>query len=342
MAKRMLVFDFKLSEKEFFETREFEDFEVSFFEGSLNEKTLKNVSIQDKKNAEIISVFINSHINKEVLDTFKNLKIIATRSTSCNHINLEECLEHDVAVVNVTKYGEKTVVQFTLGLIIALARKILSAVFDMKKLENNFENYVGRDLNALTLGVIGTGIIGSKVCAIADFLGMNVIAHDLKHKKEIEEKYNVKYVSFEHLLENSDVITLHLNYNDENYHMFSHREFERMKDSAYLINTSRGELVNTYALYKALINKTIQGCAIDVSECEDFSFDMDNFLQKIPETTHNCLGRAFVIQKMLELPNVIITPHIAYRTAEAIQDILETTISNIKAFYNGEKLNRIV
>lgn len=342
MPKRMLVFDFKPSEKAFFDVNSFEEYDISFFEGSLNEKTLKNVSLSDKENVEIISVFISSHINREVLDGFDKLKIIATRSTSCNHINLEECLEHDIAVANVTHYGAVTVVQYTFGLIIALVRKIIPALFDMKKLENNFENYLGRDLNTLTLGVVGTGRIGSQVCRLANFLGMNIIAYDFKAKPELSENFNVEYVDFETLVKTSDVITLHLPYNDDNYHMFSHREFEKMKENAYLINTSRGELVNTYALYKALRDKKIQGCALDVGECEDLSFDMDNFLQKIPETTHNCLGRALVIQKMIELPNVIVTPHIAHSTEEAIQDILETTMKSIKAFYEGKKSNRVV
>ncbi len=342
MVKKMLVFDFKESEKTFFENNKFADYEISFFEGFLNEKTLKNVSFDDKENTEIISLFITSRINEEVLEAFPNLRLIATRSTGCNHINLEECLEHDIAVTNVSDYGAKTVVQYTAGLLIALVRKIIPAVFDMKKLQIKPEEYIGRDLNTLTLGVIGTGVIGAHVCRAAHFAGMKILAHDISHKKEIEEKYNVKYVDFNTLIKNSDVITLHIPYNDDNYHMISTREFDKMKDSAYLINTSRGELINTYALYKALINKKIQGCALDVGECEDFSFDMDNFLQKIPDTTHNCLGRAIVIQKMIELPNVIVTPHIAYSTREAIQDILATTMASISAFFNGEKINRVV
>lgn len=342
MGKRMLVFDYKKCEREFFETQNLEEYDISFFEGSLNEKTLKNVALDDLDNTEIINLFINSRVNKEVLEAFKNLKIIATRSTGFNHINLEECVEHNVAVTNVSDYGAVTVVQFTFGVIIALVRKIIPALFDMKKLENNYEEYIGHDLNALTIGVIGTGVIGSNVCKVASALGMKILAYDIKQNEKVAEKYNAEYVRFDELIKNSDIITVHIPYNDENYHMFSHREFELMKDNAYFINTSRGELVNTYALYNALINKRLQGCALDVGECEYFSFDMTNFLQKIPETTHNCLGRALVIQKMIELPNVIITPHIAHSTTEAIETILETTMENIKSFYEGKKLNRIV
>lgn len=342
MAKRMLVFDFKQSEQSFFDSHEFNDYDMSFFEGSLNEKTLKSVSLQDKENTEIISLFFTSHVNREVLEAFKKLKIIATRSSGFNHINLEECLEHNVAVTNVKEYGAMTVCQYTFGLIITLVRKIIPALFDMKQMKNNSENYIGRDLNALTLGIIGTGAIGSRVCSFANFIGMKLLAYDIHPNKELVDKYNVQYVDFDTLLQNSDVITLHLPFNDENYHMISSREFEKMKDTAYLVNTSRGELVNTYALYLALTNKKILGCALDVGECEDLTFDMENILPKIPENTHNCLGRALIVQKMVELPNVIITPHIAYSTTEAISDILETTMNSIKAFYEQKKLNRVI
>jgi len=342
MAKRMLVFDFKKSEMGFFETKKFEDYDISFFEESLNEKTVKNVALEDLDNTEIISLFINSRINKEVLELFKKLKIITTRSTGFNHINLEECLKHNVAVTNVTDYGALTVVQFTYGVIIALVRKIIPSLSDMKKLENHSEDYIGHDLNALTLGVIGTGVIGSNICRVASTLGIKTFAYDIKQNREVVEKYNTEYLKLDDLIKNSDIITIHIPYNDENYHMFSHREFDMMKDGAYFINTSRGELVNTYELYKALISKKIQGCALDVGECEYFSFDIDNLLQKIPETTHNCLGRTLVLQKMAELPNVIITPHIAHSTKEALQSILETTMKNIKSFYEGNMLNRVI
>lgn len=342
MGKRMLFFDLKDCERAFFETHETEDLEINFFEGFLNEQTLKNVSIDDKKNTEIISIFLNSHINKEVIEAFPNLKIIATRSTGCNQINLEECLEHGIAVTNVVDYGAITVAEFTWGLIIALVRKIFPAVYDMKKFENHPGNYLGNDLNALTLGVIGTGVIGLSVCKMANLFGMKILAHDIKPQKDLEEKYNLKYVDFETIVHDADIITLHLPYNDETYHMFSHREFEKMKETAYFINTSRGELVNTYALYNALRTGKIQGCALDVGECEDLSFDMEHFLPKIPLTTHNCLGRALIIQKMIEMSNVIVTPHIGYSTKEGIQSILATTMNNIKTFYEGGKSNRVV
>ena len=120
------------------------------------------------------------------------------------------------------------------------------------------------------------------------------------------------------------------------------REFEIMKPSAFLINTSRGEIVDTYALYKAVKDKVIAGCALDVSECEDFCFDTEHFIDKLHDTSPNCLARSLIFQKMLDFPNVIITPHIAYRTENGISNILTTTISSIRAFYQNKKINRVV
>jgi len=342
MSKRMLVFDFRSGEKEFFDTKDFLDFTITFFEGSLNEKMLKKISFEDKKNTEIISVFLSSNIDKKILDEFENLKIIATRSTGFNHINLEECKLHSVAVTNVTKYGAKTVAQYVFGLIIALVRKIIPAFLDMKKLQNHPQNYVGNDLDALTLGVIGTGEIGSNLCKIADFVGMKILAYDLVKDDELVQKHNVEYVDLKTLLKDSDIVSIHLPYNDGTYHIISTEELELMKPSAYLINTSRGELIDTNSLYQALTNNVINGCALDVGECEDFSFDMDHFWQKIPQTTRNCLARALVLQKTIELPSVIITPHIAYSTKEAVKTIVETTAKSIKDFYEGKRTNRIV
>jgi len=342
MKKKMLVFDFKSSEESFFEINKFDDFEILFFEQTLNQSTLEQFPSDEIESAEIISVFITSSVDKEVLDRFKNLKIISARSTGYNHIDLEESKKRGIAVVNVSSYGERTVAQYTFGLLITLVRKIIPAFLDMKKLENNSQNYVGRDLNSMTIGIIGTGAIGSMLCKAANDVDMKILAFDLFPKDEIKSKYNVEYVDLETLLKNSDVVTLHLPATATDYHMISEKELAMMKDTAYLINTSRGELVDTAALYQALVDKKIQGAALDVGECENFSFDMSHFIEKIPETTSNCLAKALVTQKLIELPNVIVTPHIAYNTEEAVKTILETTFKNIEDFYQGIKTNRIV
>lgn len=340
--KKMLVFDYKDSEKSFFKELKLDNFEIKLFSESLNEYTLKNISCEDKENAEILSTFITSQVTKNVINEFKNIKLIATRSTGYNHIDLDECKNRNIAVANVSRYGETTVAQYTFGLMLALIRKIVPAVMDMRRLENKANEYVGRDLNALTIGVLGTGAIGTKICELSHAFEMNILAYDFKPNEELAKKYNVNYVDKDTLLKESDIVSVHVPYRPENHHFISKKEIDKMKDGAYLVNTSRGELVDTNAVYQAMLDKKFAGVALDVGECESITFASEPILEKIPEISANCLGRALITQKLIELPNVIVTPHIAYNTEEAIETILKTTIANIKAFYNGEKLNRIV
>jgi D-lactate dehydrogenase len=342
MRKKILVFDFKASEKSFFEKKQFEDFEISFFEFPLNDSTIKQIPQSHIDGAEIVSIFISSALTKAVLNNFKSLKLVSTRATGYNNVDLDECKNREIAVVNVAKYGETTVAQYTFGLLVAMVRKIIPAVIDMKNGSNNAPIYVGRDLNAITLGVLGTGSIGAAFCKIAHGADMKILAYDFKPNPELAENYGVEYVDKETLLKNSDVVSLHVPYNQANHHFISKKELEMMRTGSYLLNTSRGELLDTKELYQALADKKLAGAALDVGECESFSFDMLNFMEKIPNTSADCLARALVTQRLIELPNVILTPHIAYNTQEAIETILESTFKNIDDFYNGLKTNRIV
>lgn len=337
----MLVFDYKDSEKAYFENNKIDSIDMKFFAYSLNEVSVKELSDRDKS-AEIISVFISSSVNKEVLDCFKNLKLITTRSTGYNHIDLEECKKRGITVANVPKYGETTVAQYTFGLLIAMVRQIVPAVLDMRHGKNRASTYVGRDLNSLTLGVLGTGSIGAAFCKLAHGAEMKILAYDFKPNSELREKYGVEYVDKETLLKNSDIISIHVPYNEANHHFIAKQELDMMKKGAYLVNTARGELLDTNALYQALLDKKIAAAALDVGECESFTFDTSNFMEKIPQVSQNCLARALVTQRLMELDNVILTPHIAYNTQEAVDFILEVTYQNIKSFLAGDVSNKIV
>lgn len=339
--EKMIVFDYKQSEKAFFDSNKIDNVEIKFYEQQLDSMSLKEIPPEDK-DAEILSVFITSNVDKSVLDEFKNLKLIATRSTGFNHIDLEECKARSIAVVNVAKYGETTVAQYAFGLMIAMIRKIIPAVVDMRSGHNNAPAYVGRDLNALTLGVLGTGSIGAAFCKIAHGAEMKILAYDFRPNPELVEKFGVEYVDKETLLKNSDVVSIHVPYNEANHHFIAKKELDMMKKEAYLVNTARGELLDTNALYQALVDEQIAGAALDVGECESFTFDTENFMEKIPGASANCLARALVTQRLIELPNVILTPHIAYNTQEAVDFILEATYKNIKDFYTGVQTNRIV
>lgn len=342
MKKKLLFFDYKPNEHDFFNSKDFSAFDISFFDFPLNDLTLDKVAPEDIEDAEIVSVFITSALSDSVIQRLKKIKLVCTRSTGYNNIDLETCKRLDIAVINVAKYGETTVAQYTFGLLIAIVRKIIPAVVDMKNGINNAQIYVGRDLNAITLGVLGTGSIGAAFCKIAHGADMKILAYDFYPNQELVEKYGVKYVDKETLLKNSDVISLHVPYNKENHHFISKTEIDMMKTGAYVLNTSRGELLDTNELYRALADKKLAGAALDVGECEALSFDMSGFIDKMSGTSPDCLARALVTQRLIELPNVILTPHIAYNTQEAVDTILETTFKNIDDFYNGLRTNRIV
>lgn len=333
MACKMLIFDLREAEKAFFERNKFENFDIKFIEGSLNEETVNNLSEEDLEQAMIISVFITSEINQKVLDKFKNLRVISTRSTGCDHIDFEPCLNKNIALINVEKYGNTSVSQFTFALILALVRHLFPAVDAIKSGACIEQDYTGRNLNTLTLGLIGTGAIGAGVCEIAHGFNMKILAYDLYPKNELEQKYNVKYVEMDELLKNSDIVSLHLPYLKENYHIIAEEEIKKMKDGAYFINVSRGELVDLAPLLKYIKKGNLKGAALDVVACVD-----PNCLEEVKVSERSslmCLEESKVVKELNSLPNVIITPHMAYDTQESVDYILEKTFEGLTDFLNG-------
>lgn len=338
----MLVFEFREAEKKFFEENNFQDFNITFFPECLNEEFVETLAPELLEDTNIISVFINSVVNKNVIDKFKNLRVISTRSTGYDHICVESCQYKNIAVTNVTNYGETSVAQFTFGLMIALIRNIPSAAIAFKNSESASQTFIGRDLSKLTLGVVGTGAIGASVCKTANSFGMNILGYDVKYKQELVDKFNVKYVSFDELVKLSDIISLHLPYTGENYHMFDEKTFSEMKENSYFVNTSRGELVDLGALYKYIANGKIKGAALDVLTCESLNFSCPGQKKLDEEIQLDCLEELLYVEKLNRFDNVIITPHIAYETQDAINYILEKTMENIKNIINGDKMCRIV
>lgn len=336
MSCKMLFFDFRETEKHYFETHNFDNFEIKFFKEGLNEETVNNLSEEDLNDTMIISVFITSHITPEVIDKFKNLRIIATRSTGYDHIDTKICVDKNIALINVEKYGNTSVAQFTFTLILALIRKLFPAVEAVKTRSCIDGGFTGRNLDTLVLGIIGTGAIGAGVCAIAHGFGMKILAFDPSPKKELEKKYKVQYVDMDNLLEQSDIVTLHLPYNEENYHMISGHSFKKMKENSYFINVSRGELVNLEDLLKYIKNGKICGAGLDVVACLDSSC-MDD-ANRTERSSLLCLEESKIVQELNSMPNVIITPHMAYDTQESVDYILEKSFEGLMDYiYGGNK-----
>lgn len=335
----IIFYDFRDSEKKYFKEHPNEDFDIKFVKEPLNSFT--EVSEFDMKETCVLSVFTTSRITADVLDKFKNLRLIATRSTGFDHIDVDECAKRNICVVNVEQYGKSSVTEYTIGMIIILIRKIVPAVRDMRRQDVRAELYTGRDIKNLKLGVVGTGAIGSSVCNVAKSFGMKIYAYDVFKNKEIEEF--VEYTDFETLLKSADIITLHVPYNKESHHMISAYELSIMKQGSCIINTARGELIDTIALYDALQSGKLSGCALDVHECERVTLNMSiNPIKSIETADKSCIQKAMITQKLAELDKVIITPHIAYNTYDAINTILDVTFSNIRDYLKGMNTNRIV
>ena len=342
MSINVLVFDYRDTEHDFFKSKDFENFNIKFIKESLNENSVKALSQEDRDNAMVISIFIDSEVTEEVLNRFKNLRIVATRSTGYDHINTTACLKRNISLVNVVDYGSTSVAQYTFGLIIALVRNIVISSDCMKGLYNTPDySFVGRDLSKLTIGVVGTGAIGGAVCKLAHAFGMKILAYDVNQKIELTEKYKIEYVALEELLKRSDIVTLHAPFTGKNKNMISYNQFDLMKPSAFLINTSRGELVNLKALKDALDNKRLKGVALDVLQCETYNKKCTRFIKQ-GQTPPECIEAIQITDEIIHYPNVIITPHIAYETQDAINYILQCSFDGISDTVKGGTKYRVI
>lgn len=290
--------------------------------------TKKNVS--KAKDAEVISVFVSSKIDKAILDKLPKLKLITTRSTGFDHIDLKECKKRGITVSYVPGYGDNTVAEFTFGLILNLTRKIYWAVARLKKTGMfEFMGLRGTDLKGKTIGVVGTGRIGKEVVKIARGFDMNIVAFDVIQDQEYAKKMDYMYVPLETLLKQSDIVTLHCPLNKYTTHLINEKNLKLMKPTAYLINAARGGIVDTRALVDALKKKRIAGAALDVLEEEEELRKRD---KKESKTEH--LDRV-----LIRMDNVLVTPHDAFNSNEAHERILQITVGNIQGFIKGKPTN---
>lgn len=307
---------------------------VDFFSGKLEEAPLDKL-----RGYEIISPFINSEFKSDHFKKLDNLKMIATRSTGFDHIDLSAAAEHKVAVANVPVYGSETVAEHTFALILSLARKIPQSVERTQKSDFDLTGLQGFDLNHKTIGVIGTGNIGQNVVQIAHGFDMNILAFDPYPKDVLIKKYNVKYVDLPELFHQSDIITLHVPYNKKTHHLINKKSIKQIKKGAYIINTARGGLIDTDALLAGLVSGHIAGAGLDVLEGENFIQDEVELLDK--EISKENLETLLHDHILIKMDNVIVTPHNAFNSKEAIIRILDTTVDNIISFIEGKSQNLV-
>ena len=300
-----------------------------FFKDSIDEKTAEGI-----KDFDTVCIFIYSKIDKKILKKFRNLKAVITRSTGFDHIDIVECRKRKILVSNVPYYGENTVAEHTFALILDLSRKIHKSYERTTRGNFSLDGLRGFDLKGKVLGIIGLGHIGKHVARIARGFEMEILSYSLTKDYKFAKEYNVDYVSLNNLLKNSDIVTIHCPYNKQTRYLLNSRNIKLMKKGAYLINTARGGIVDTRALVKSLAEGNLGGAGLDVLEEESLIKEEIQLLSKnFPkENLQNLLENHL----LLTFDNVIITPHNAFNSKEALQRILDTTIKNIECISKGK------
>jgi D-lactate dehydrogenase len=310
-------------------------FAASFYPQSLDEK-----NIHLAKDADCLGVFIYSKCDAKLLAALPKLKFICTFSTGFDHIDLDYCRKRKIAVAYVPTYGEKTVAEHTFALLLSLVRKVPSASDRVLHGDFSVTGLMGSEIYGKTLGVLGTGHIGGHVISIAKGFGMKVIAYTHHPDYSLANSLGFSYAPLDTVLSQSDFLTLHLPLLPQTHHILNSSRISKMKKGAILINTARGGLIDTKALANALITGKLGGAALDVLEEEPLIRDEREVL--IKGSAHAAAVRTALINHMLlGLPNVIITPHIAFYTKEALESIADTCVGNFKAFRSGKILNRL-
>jgi D-lactate dehydrogenase len=288
---------------------------------------------------EALSVFIYSHVTREVLEALPNLKLIATRSTGFDHIDVEACRDRGVAIANVPSYGENTVAEHTMALLLMLSRKVHQSVLQMRSGHVDLAELTGFDLQGKTIGVIGAGHIGLHVIRIARGFGMRVLAFDVHRDPFLADLLGFAYATLEQLLAESDVVTLHCPLTDQTRHLLARPQFAAMKSGAYLINTSRGGLVDTDALIDALETRKLSGAGLDVLEGEELIKEEKQLLQQPLDVER--LRTAVRNRVLLSREDVVFTPHNAFNSREALIRILDVTLANLEAFRAGQPVHLV-
>lgn len=284
--------------------------------------------------AEVIAVFVDCDVSRAVIDALPSVKLIVAESTGVDHIDVKHAKERGIRVGNVPGYGVSAVAEFTFGLILNLSRHIHLASEQVRE-NGKFDvrAFQGFDLAGKTLGIVGTGRIGTHVAEIARGFGMKVIAFDVRPDQERAAAIDFSYVDLLELAALADIVTLHVPYIPGTHHLINAEVFARMKTGVILINTARGEVVDTVAFVEALKSGKIAGAGLDVLEGERELHKEEKLIMDVAEG-HDL--RPLVGDHILmDMPNVIVTPHIAFHSKEADVDRVSRAVLVVMEYING-------
>ncbi len=314
-------FDTKPYDKVYFD-KECENYGISirYLEVKLTEETAFMA-----KGCDAVCAFVNDTINKKVIDTLLKLKIkfIAMRCAGFNNIDTKAA-KGKIRAARVPAYSPYAVAEHGIGMLLCLNRKLHKAYIRTRDFNFSLNSMTGFDLYGKTVGIVGTGKIGRVFADICKGFGMKIIAYDPYPSDE-----TLEYVSFDEICEKSHIISLHCPLTKENRHIINKDAIEKMKDGVFIINTSRGGLIDSEALIDGLKSGKIGNAALDVYEEEG-----DMFFEDMSEETKRDENLAI----LLSMPNVIITSHQAFLTNEALENIAQVTLENICDFFNKKEV----
>ncbi|MBW8198679.1 2-hydroxyacid dehydrogenase [Flagellimonas abyssi] len=278
---------------------------------------------------DAVCIFSNDDASLVVLEILHDLgvKYITLRSTGYNNIGVKSAKRIGLKVAYAPEYSPHAIAEHTIALTLALNRKLIQANAQVKQYDFTLDNLMGFDLNGKTVGIFGTGRIGSILVKIFHAFGCKVVAHDLHRNPYLENHYDLEYLPLEKLCRLSDIITINVPLNYETHHILHEPMFLAMKEGALLINTARGGIVKTEDLVEVLKGGHLGGYATDVYEHERGVFYKNNRKTGITDD---------LLKQLIEMPNVILTPHQAFATKEALLRIAETTMYNLDCWEEGK------
>ena len=280
------------------------------------------------KGHEAVVVFTGDDVSTAVIEKLHEagIKYIAIRAVGYDNVDIKTANELGIKCANVPEYSPYSIAEHAVALMLALNRKLILA--DKQVHQHNFTvgNLVGFDLHQKTVGIVGTGKIGSIAAKILHGFGCNLLGYDIAENKELTEKYNLQYVDLKKLCSSSDIITLHMPLNTATKYLINKEILDVMKPGVMLINTARGAVINTEHVIEALDNGKIGYLGLDVYEKEKGIFFYDYSKNKVKDD---------VLKKLMSYPNVIITPHQAFATNEALLNIADTTFYNLNKWANN-------
>ena len=327
LKKHMKTTIFSISpyEKPFLEKGNQDGLQLTYEKERLNEDTTHLA-----EGSEAISIFASDKAPARVLEKLKEIgvKYIATRTMGIDHIDIEKAKELDIKVAHVPHYSPHSVAEHSVALMMALNRNLIPAHY--KAMNYNFllDGLVGFDMNDKTAGMVGAGEIGSVSARILHGFGCKLLIYDIEKSEELIKKYDAKYVDIEELCSKSDIITIHAPLTEDTKHLINKEKIDLMKDGVMIINTARGAICKTEDLIEGLKNEKIGSLGMDVYENEKGLFFED----------HSCeIMKDDLFVRLMGFKNVLITAHQAFLTREALKENMDTTLSNLRKWANGEE-----